>query len=95
MILQNSKFELPFELPEPKTDDQNAKLVYIVEKIYQKISKINMYGLTKHSIKLNDGLAKQSIEYNDRLPKHSIKYNDRLAKQSIEYNDILVNRSIK
>lgn len=58
MIVQNRKFELPFELPEPKTDDSNAKIVYIVEKIYQKISKINMYGLAKQSNKSKELVSK-------------------------------------
>jgi len=30
MIVRNSKYQLPFELPEPKIDDANTKLVYMV-----------------------------------------------------------------
>lgn len=51
MILRNSKYQLPFELPEPKSDDQNTKLVYIIEKIYQKIANKNNYGVPKMSSK--------------------------------------------
>ena len=47
MVLKSSKFALPFILPEPKKDDVNAKVLYILERIYQKISKKNNYGVTK------------------------------------------------
>ncbi len=47
MIVRNSKYHLPFELPLPKNNDTNAKLVYIIEKIYQKISKKNNYTVPK------------------------------------------------
>lgn len=45
MILRNSKYELPFELPEPKGDDPTAKLAYIIEVIYQKIAKVTSYAV--------------------------------------------------
>ena len=47
MILRNSKYQLPFDLPEPKMDDNNTKLIYIIEKIYHKISSKNNYGVPK------------------------------------------------
>lgn len=51
MILRNSKYQLPFELPEPRFGDQNTKLIYIMEKIYEKISAKNNYGVPKFSSK--------------------------------------------
>lgn len=45
MILRNSRYELPFELPEPKGDDPTAKLAYIIEVIYQKIAKVTSYAV--------------------------------------------------
>ena len=47
MILKNSKFSLPFMLPEPNKDNYNAKVFYILERIYQKISKKNNYAVTQ------------------------------------------------
>lgn len=38
-------------MPEPRTDDQNTKLAYIIEKIYQKISGKNNYGVPRVSSK--------------------------------------------
>lgn len=49
MIIKNSKFNLPFNLPEPKHDDSDAKIIYIIERIYQKISKKNNYTIPKHT----------------------------------------------
>lgn len=61
MILRNSKYQLPFDLPEPKIDDQNTKLVYIIEKIYQKISNKNNYGVPKANSKsFNNGFSSKS-----------------------------------
>ena len=58
MIVRNSKYQLPFELPEPKGDNKDAKLVYIIEKIYQKISKKNNYAVPKNTRAANRDIAK-------------------------------------
>lgn len=68
MILRNSKYQLPFDIPEPKIDDKNTKLIYIIEKIYQKISGKNNYGVPRVN-------SKSTINsFNSKSSKKSRKY---------------------
>ncbi len=63
MILRNSRYQLPFLLPEPKTDDQNSKLAYIIERIYHKIAVKNNYSVHKiyhKSISTTNGSTKKT-----------------------------------
>lgn len=70
MILRNSKYELPFELPEPKSDDPTAKLAYIIEVIYQKIAKATSYAVSSSSAgKGKLGAGKRQVESKRREPR--------------------------
>ncbi len=47
MIVRNSRYQTPIPLPEPRIDDKNSKLAYIVEIIYHKIAVKNNYSVHK------------------------------------------------
>lgn len=73
MILRNSKYQLPFDIPEPKIDDQNTKLIYIIEKIYQKISNKNNYGVPRVNSK------SMVNSFNSKSSKKSKKLNQSFS----------------
>lgn len=46
MLVKNKKFVLPFQMPKPSDNmSENTKLMYIVEKIFQKIFARRYYGI--------------------------------------------------
>lgn len=73
MILRNSKYQLPFDIPEPKIGDQNTKLIYIIEKIYQKISNKNNYGVPRVNSK------SMVSSFNSKSSKKSKKFNQSFS----------------